>query len=854
MRDALFNIIVAVVMCLCALQVSSVAAQEFRYGLEFYSFETPQEKRTSLNLTPGKPFKFPDGFTLSFDMLCQPDLEYNFGYIFRIIGQNNHYIDFLINMDNLQVINSEDKVLTEFNINEVAGGFLKFFSFGIRFVPKSGELTINAGDMTFSPNTPYIKDFKTVNIIFGKCLHALLETTDVPKIIVKDIRINNAKNEPIYHWALSSHAHNGVYDELRRRFATVENPNWLLDRHAFWQKRQELSLYRNPQIAYNPVRNLIAIADSNKFILYDTKTHSIIRNDQSKGVIQSGYSNGLIYSPFDSNYYSYNLNMTFNDYTIAAYDTVHKDWGNQITSMESRIDFWHHNRLLSLIDSCLYTFNGYGHHRYKNVINRYSFKTKEWTEIQYRGSKVPPRYMSAFGLKDSAHALLFGGYGNETGLQELSPRNYYDLYEIDLRSMTAKKIREMEPPKDNFSVANSLITDTLHNCFYALCFPHQQFNTKLTLTRFSTETLENEIVSDAIPFEFRDILSYADLFLNKETNELSAITFSASPNDSMSLVSIYSLIYPPISIKAVYQDFNKPYDAKMIIFTLIFAALVASVILFIRRKRNKQALSAHNENVALSTQEHHSPLIRPLKQAVLLFGGFRVMNREGADVTDEFSPLIKQLFLLILMNTLEEDSKGVSSTKLKETLWFDKSIESARNNRGVMLNKIRQIFEHIGTVVIEGQNSYWTVKMGDEIYCDYKEAITLIKALKHRINRTKANVERLVNIVSTGELLPNTQTEWVDSFKSDFANSLVDLLLDISKQPDLNLSPKEMINLADAIGIHDILNEDALRLKCSALFKMGKIGLAKTTFNTFTKEYASLFGKKYTVSFEQIVA
>jgi len=208
----------------------------------------------------------------------------------------------------------------------------------------------------------------------------------------------------------------------------------------------------------------------------------------------------------------------------------------------------------------------------------------------------------------------------------------------------------------------------------------------------------------------------------------------------------------------------------------------------------------------------------------------------------------------MLLTTLKEDSKGISSTKLSEILWPDKSYESARNNRAVLISKIRQIFDNIGAMRIENENSYWKIRLGDDIYCDYKEAIELFSQLKDAKNRSKENILHLVDIVSYGELLRNVQIEWVDTFKSAFANSLIDVLVETSRQKELQFSATEIISIADAIFIHDPLNDDALKLKCTALVKMGKNGMAVTTYNSFVKEYTTLFCQNYNYSFDQIVS
>jgi two-component SAPR family response regulator len=144
--------------------------------------------------------------------------------------------------------------------------------------------------------------------------------------------------------------------------------------------------------------------------------------------------------------------------------------------------------------------------------------------------------------------------------------------------------------------------------------------------------------------------------------------------------------------------------------------------------------------------------------------------------------------------------------------------------------------------------------LGDEIYCDYREALSLILNMKEKNNRTKKDLMKLLNIVSFGELLPNLEIEWVDPFKANFANLLIDLLIDVSKQKELAFSPYELVYLADIVLIFDVLNDDALKLKCCSLVKMGKNGLARAAYNSFVKQYSVLFGTKYSYSFTEIVS
>ena len=740
-------------------------------------------------------------------------------------------------------------------ITEVSNDFSSFFHCQSEFDFKNSILNITIGKKVFSHNFPFLKDFRKVNIIFGKCNHPQFQTSDVPKMIIKDIHIKDNKGDTIYNWKLSRHVDNGVYDELKGHFAKVENPIWLLDNYAFWNKKISFSTLKNPQIAYNPDKKEIAIADRKSFFVYNTLSYTLTQNNYTSGAIHSNRPNQMIYNPIDSNYYSYCFDKKEGKEAV-SYNYSSQLWNN-MNVREIYSEYWHHNRFISTKEESLYLFNGYGQLTYKNGINKYSFKTGKWESQQYKGNMISPRYLSGLGVIDENRLLLFGGFGSNTGLQFLSPRNYYDLYQIDLPDLTVKKIWEMEPPQNHFVVANSMVVDTLNECFYALCFPQNQYETSLFFAKFSMKKPEYEILSNITPFYFNDILSYVDLFRNEETNELFAVTFSSLTSDSLATVSIYSLLYPPLLSKDyLYQSVNKNSHLVFIyvgIFFLLLIMITTFYILYKKKKNVKEDII--NYDTDIDELKISKPNIdRNKKQAIFLFGGLKINDKNGTDITGEFSPMLKQLFLIILLNSLSEEGKGISSTKLNETLWPNKTIESARNNRSVMISKIRQLFENMGYLSIESYNSYWTVKLGEEIYCDYSEALALIKLMEKKNYRTKDNVMKLLNIISFDELLPNLQIEWVDSFKADLANQLVDLLIDASKNKEYAFSPVELIHIADTLLTYDVLNDEALKIKCCALVKMGKNGLAKATYNSFVKQYASLFGNRYNYSFIQVIS
>jgi len=856
------NIIVGVFFSFCSSVV--LVAQEAKYGLEFASHEVEKENRTGLDLTPDKPFHFPNGFSISFDVLFQRKNQQIFGCIIRIIGTNNQNIDLILASEsdiypNIVATASKVGSLLNYKFSDFGNTYKKWIPVVITVETKTNRLIISIGNKDYNFTIPNADDFKEVNIAFGKNDYLKSPIRDVPSMVIKNITIKDEKQKPLYYWSLSKHASKGVYDDLNNHFAVCSNPIWVEDRHANWVKSLTFTTKSNPQICYNETTNEVAVADRNAFYTFNTTTEILKKDSLIQGTPNGNLINQLIYDPFIKKYCSYSFEKK-----ASFYDSLKKTWNNHLPDFEQY--YWHHNRYMYPGDSSLYIFFGYGHHKYKSDIVKYNFKTDSLETIPFEGDKIPPRYLSGLGKIDDDRVIVFGGYGNASGNQELTTQNYYDSYLINLKTKSIKKLWELNAVDRDFVVSNSLIVDTIHHCFYALCYPQQEYRTFLTLCRFSLDKPEYKMLADSISFAFHDIYSYADLFLNKESNKLIALTTSPFASDSTTIVSIYTLAFPPLSKTDLIQNETMRKSKLWLDIALITSiiALGCGYIAYYWRKKKKRVQKQNRKsNIPNSSPESEAPYepmvgIKPVntrfkKQSISLFGGFQVTDKNGQNITEKFTPLLKELFVIILLYTLK-DGKGISSLKLRENLWFDMNDESANNNRGVSLSKLRQIFEQVGIIYIKKQHSSWIIEFGEDIYCDYYEALILMNRLKDKNNRINNDIKRLLSIVSSGELLPNLQIEWVDPFKADFSNNLIDLFLDIAQQDGLEIPSNERIELTDSILIHDSLNEEALRIKCSILVNMGKNGLAKKAYNSFVKEYRLLFGTDFKYSFEQIIS
>ena len=833
--------------------------QDIQYGLCFRSYEVEKENRTGLNLTPEDPFVFREGFTLSFDVNFNSDCIHPFGSVMRIITDNQQHIDLILSeIENtgkimISLVSSSHDILFNKPFDEKTN-YDEFISIKISIDIFNKQVKAQIGDDVFTGQSSILDQFKKVNILFGKSNYPHFQTTDVPSFMLKNLRINDPEGTPLYSWALSKHVQCGVYDDIRNHFAATENAVWLQDRHAIWQKVISFQTGTNPQFCYNPDKNEIAVLDQHIFYQYNLESGVLEENSLKNALIYtSSNSNNLIYNPITKEYNCAIFDLEEGK-DMYRFNTLTHDWDKRLFT-SSPPDYWHHNRFFSPIDSCLYLFCGYGHHRYKNEINRYNYKEQVWEKHAFKNDRIHPRYLSGLGQLDNQHLLLFGGYGSETGYQSMSPRHFYDLHKINMRTLEASKLWEIENPQEEFIVANSIIADSDGKSFYALIFPLQQFYTKLVLVRFLIDKPEYKTVADSIPFNFEDIKSNADLYLDKSSNQLIAVVVSPQ-TDTNNTLSIYTLSYPPLTIHDLYQEENQKTSAVPLIIGGVFLFLITTgiTILILYKKRKKgDEQQTHEPSLRQDRFEPSLSYEPQQKSSVNLFGGFQVFDKDGNDVTKEFTPMLKQLFISLLLYTAKS-GKGISSAKLKDILWYDKSEESAKNNRGVFVNKLRQIFEQIGPIYIKSQDLYWSIELGETIYCDYVQVLLLMEKLEKAPEKAEdSDVQMLLSVASKGELLPNMQTEWVDGFKSDFSNNLIDLLSLLYKHSDIQKRPSTCIHLADSIFIHDPLNEEALSIKCYNLVQMGKYGLAQKVYTSFRKEYKYLFDEEFKTSFEQVI-
>jgi len=814
----------------------------YNRGLHFQSFDVDQDKRTGLNLTPDNKIATANGFTLKFDIKLK-QLSNNFGYVFRIIGNDSVNIDLVSDFtstDYLFSLVTGAKSLIKIKQQEL-DNFKEdsWMTVELKYNKQNDQISLHVDKLQKKASFKTDK-LTNIDINFGLNNHPVFGTTDVPPMTIRDVHIFDDKNTVKRNWKLEKHGLDKVFDELSNKKATCINPIWEIDKHVKWQnKAQFIVPYELPQLAFDKKNGRIFIAKYNKIVIYNAVKQTVDSIVARKGEAYNCRSNQLIYDKNTDKLISY----SFDNANLAKFDFKTNEWTNEFKEKITP-QFWHHSKFFDAKDSSLITFGGYGYHKYKSDVMRYSIKNKEWKQHDI-SSSIAPRYLGSLGYLGNDELLYFGGYGSTTGNQEEFPHNYYDLYKVNTKTLEVKKLWEMSSPKEHFANSNSLVVNNDKKTFYNLAYSNTRYSTSLKLIEYSIEKPEFKIVGDTIPYKFKDIESYCDLYYCTQTSELLAIT-SVSKNNKTE-INIYSIAYPPLQAVDVMQVEETASSWKW--FLLIIPILLVPIFYIVKKQKEKRERIKNKVNAYLNF-EYKNAKIELKPSSVNMLGYFQLIDKDGVNITGNFTATTSQMLVLIVLYTVN-NGQGISTQELTEILWPDKDTDSARNNRNVYMSKLRLLIKNLGNIELVNQNNYWTANMGDDVFCDYKNVNYLINKLKKQDNPSHEMVNEFVNLASRGVLLPNLQEEWVDAFKGDYTSLVIETLTTLLQNKDIKDDPIMVLRISDAVLKHDNIDEDIARLKVSTLFNLGKKTQAKQCYDKFMEDYKSFMGIAYKGTFEQ---
>jgi len=821
------------------------------YGLAFKGQPHSKDRRTQLDLNPGAYFAFSGEFELSFLLRIRKDSLTAYGYVCRIIDEHGNNVDLLFNgpkRNSLQVVHGD--VFSSIIVPDPDSGLYKAW--------KEIRMTFNLKDQALVFSTPdtTLMEQKVplsgkVRIFFGRNTFDPVQTTDVPTMDVKDIRITR-NGKLSHHFPLDELTGDYADDRLSGKKALVQNPMWI--RHEYYQWDPYFSTYLQgfATSCFSAGEDRLFLVGDRQMKVLSLRTNSRENLEYNSTFTGLSPASKVFYDDDHEQLYCYN----HRDRTVFRFDFTERKWLELTSGPISFQRLWFHNSYYESPDSTLYVIGGYSQHRYSNQVITYDFGVGQWDTLQTDSDSFHPRMHAAIGsLGDTLY--IMGGYGTTTGDQELNPHHYSDLHAFALKDHTFVKKYDFEAPIDDIDFAHSMVFDPNGEDYYVLASTIYQYETHLQLLRGTLSGPKLTAMGTRIPYLFHNENSYADLYFSHSLGILVASSSLANRETGETHIELYTLAYPPFPSEMARPD--SPSKAGKMGWILLLALLGAGGLIYLlrgfrKKGRNAPANAEPKEDSGIASAEQAPDPLYTLngakdKNSFYFFGGFQVINGHNEDITRKFTPLLKELFLLIFLYSVK--NKGVSVPRLTELLWFSMDIKSAKNNRAVNIAKLKHLLNEIECCSISRKTEYWRIVLDDTmVYSDY---LIFHKLTSQGEKLSEEDLETLLSVVSAGPLLGNASYEWLDEFKLDCSNRITDVLIKYLEQEKISSNPELSLRIADAILIYDIMHEEGIAIKCKALTELGKHSLAKEIFTKFAKDFQTLYDEPYGKSFTDII-
>jgi DNA-binding SARP family transcriptional activator len=860
-----------IIILLFSTLIYSGATTAQSYGLGFHSHDVVQDKRTSLDLFPDKPYCPPGDFELSFELSFLPGYTAYFGYIFRMIKDDKENIDFIY--DERSSMHKRFKMVLGESLTRIAFDldsnrmFKIWNKFRVRFDFKNDKLFFYTDSAVYVQEKAGLTGGSCFKLYFGTNLYKQFKVTDVPPMKIRNIRLSD-RGSVRFEWPLDERDSLVANEVLNNADGAVINPIWIRNEHYAWKEERTLSVKGCASVAFNAEEGLLYIAGGDSMLTYSAATGRLSGLPYSQGPQFLLKGNQSIYSPFTGDLY----NIYIDQQLVSAFDFKNRSWKKDHLPGPVT-DYWHFNKFFSRVDTSLYLLGGYGHFQYRNSLFRYHIPSGTWEKLDYTGDRLVPRYLCALAsTRHSDSVYILGGYGSQTGQQILNPQSIYDMMLFDVRRRKFSKLYEIKPGKEDFAFASSLVPDERKNIYYGLTFPNYRYHSQLQLIRGSLSAPVYTPVGDTIPYFFHDINSFADLFFAPGPDKFLAITLlTDSLDQNQTKVRIYSLAGPPVTGDEGHpvvtgKKTGPPfwiYIAGVLVLLGAGTALAHRRFASARSKSGRGAWSMAGRGAGIPVELVTGKLVdvadqpgpardkpAPAGSTLFLFGEMQIFDQEGIDITRQFTPLIRELFLLILLYSVRKGT-GVSSDKLTQILWSDKSTHSARNNRSVNIAKLKTLVDRLGFAQLSKDTGYWKIELDPGgMRFDYLEYLSIVRDKK---KLSKQRINELANITQRGTFLSNIEYEWLDNFKSEVSNDIIDTYSHFAHSMPIAEDPDFLLKLVNYIFYFDPANEDAITLKCKTLAHVGKHSLAKAAFDGFIQKYKLIYGEEFGKNFQEVL-
>lgn len=829
MRCERVSYILLLLVCLC----HSVLPQNDR-GLLFRSYESPIATRSSLHLSPEAPLSFGKTLEVSFDISFWRATE--LGYILRFSSADaSSRIDLLYKPGEGDVtggvfkltINGQEQG-TELIIPSHQLVRNSWLSTTVTLDKQSGMLRLTIGTQQASFQSAQLSSINTLNPVFGRSPYSLPSSVATPRFAIKDLKLQ--VDDQLYSWPLQKVAGTVLPSEKENYDIAVQDPEWIIDGHQRWQSQYTQPARPIPGMAFDQTKDEVYIVEESLITVYNLVTRTKVEFNPKNSFPKDQGSQAAVYSTQHEQLYGYDLGPQHG----YRFDKSTGSWEGLGEQKAPPIYIWQHAPLENALNGNPIIFAGYGFFKARNKLLEFNPDTQKWVEIPLKGDIPEPRFMlGATAGYNTGEYFIYGGYGNESGEQESGFDNLSDLYLLNLNDSSLTKLWGRAPGETPFLPSSSMVLHKEDSAIYAIGHDYLDGAKQLELLKININQPQVEVIAleEKLPFEIRNIGDY-NLFLYyaAQTKELvSVLRINTDPDNAE--VKIHTISFPPVARTPLEaESAGIPWQLIIPGATLLLGLLLLSL----RKKTTEQPVTKVSDKVSIhSTTEY----------AISVMGEFKVTDPEGNNLTSKLSPKLKELFLLILLNTLT-DKNGIPTQQLTEVLWPDASASSAKNNRGVNLQKLRQVLSPLSGVEVSFNENRWSILFQSVSDCDLYHARTAIQ---------QNDLDTLIDIADAGVLLPSTSYEWLDAFKVDIHFKLIQYLMSGAEDAKAKKNWTKVEEVSRAILNIDPVHDEALHQLLQSLVNLKKVGNAKSAYEQFAERYKNLYQEPYPIQFDDIL-
>jgi DNA-binding SARP family transcriptional activator len=311
-------------------------------------------------------------------------------------------------------------------------------------------------------------------------------------------------------------------------------------------------------------------------------------------------------------------------------------------------------------------------------------------------------------------------------------------------------------------------------------------------------------------------------------------------------------------IQELYHHKPTVSNITFYLIALLFLIAIVVVIWLLRFKRDKNKVEELQPDIKevqpVETPKEVESETLP-QYGIRLFGTFQWLIEGKEQSIPGFTPLLKQILSYLILHSLKNE-KGVHVSQLTETFWPGFAADKAKDNRGTNIKKLRKVLQSTEGINIVYKDKWWRAEIDANVFVDLNEYQKIRKRiLDQRSNNLTNNgdLKSLLQLLQHGNILQQTHAEWLDEFKNQMTDEVIELLSMLYSQAKQTKNSDLNLMLAKTMFLFDQLNEEALKILLSELVLSGKHGQARNEYDSFCKNFKSLYNEKFSVEYQNLI-